>query len=668
MVALLFNIALLLALSIFFATYPFKQLKWYVSHEVFIGLIVGLIGLLIMFNPFHLAQGVVYDSRSILIVVSGMVLGSVPTVVASFMMACLRLYLGGVGLLAGLATIVASACVGIVWHRFRFTKILEKRGNLNLEFYLVGLFTHVLMLGCQLLLPDEVQSYVLSVMTFPILLLYPVGTYLLALLLFNQAYRIADINTLEKSERLFKTMFEQAPIGMSLTNLETGKIGNINQSYLDMLGYRREEVIGHRWSEFSHPEDRELSDQTTTTIKEGKQKSLSLDKRFIKKDGTILWANLSLSSFTSAETKDLQSLCMTVDITERKLAEEKILNASRHDALTDLYNRVEFERIVGSKDLEDKLPLTVMFADVNRLRIINEAFGREEGNLLLQRIADSFKQYMPKQALLFRVGGDEFALLVPSCPIQSCETVLQKLKEAIRTMLVQDSVVPSMSFGLSEVNAEQPSISEAIKLAEREVATHKLLNSSDMQGKAVYAIINTLHEKNKREESHSRRVSELGEKLARAYGLSERSCSELRIIGLLHDIGKIAISESILNKEGELTPQEWKEMQRHSEIGYRILSSVENMTSFAQYVLAHHEQYDGSGYPKGLQGEEIPLQSRMIAIADAYDAMTAFRTYRNSVSGEEAAREIKRCSGTQFDPHLARLFITEVLSIDYETL
>ncbi len=191
-----------------------------------------------------------------------------------------------------------------------------------------------------------------------------------------------------------------------------------------------------------------------------------------------------------------------------------------------------------------------------------------------------------------------------------------------------------------------------------------------MQGKAVYAIINTLHEKNKREEAHSRRVSELSEQLGKAFGLSERSCSELRLVGLLHDIGKIAIAENVLNKEGKLSSLEWEEMKRHAEIGFRILSSVEDMQALAPYVLAHHEHYDGTGYPKALRGgESIPLQSRMISIVDAYDAMTSERTYRKAVTSREAAKEIKKCAGgAQFDPELAKLFIEKVLSISYDAL
>lgn len=142
----------------------------------------------------------------------------------------------------------------------------------------------------------------------------------------------------------------------------------------------------------------------------------------------------------------------------------------------------------------------------------------------------------------------------------------------------------------------------------------------------------------------------------------------MKLLGLMHDIGKIAISETILNKEGKLTDKEWAEMKRHSEIGFRILHSVEDMGNLASYVLAHHERYDGKGYPKGLKGIEIPLQSRIVAIVDSFDAMTAERTYRSSVTPKEAAIEIQEHAGTQFDPSLSKVFVEKVLNFNWDAL
>ena len=194
----------------------------------------------------------------------------------------------------------------------------------------------------------------------------------------------------------------------------------------------------------------------------------------------------------------------------------------------------------------------------------------------------------------------------------------------------------------------------------------KLFESPSMRGKTINAIISTLHEKNKREEQHSHRVSALCKSMGKAIGLPEGEIEELKTVGLLHDIGKIAIEENILNKPGKLTDDEWEEIKRHPEIGYRILSTVNDMSEMAEYVLAHHERWDGRGYPKGLKGEEIPFQSRIIAIADAYDAMTSERSYRSALSEEIAIEELQKNAGIQFDPELIRIFIEKVLDKPFD--
>lgn len=182
-----------------------------------------------------------------------------------------------------------------------------------------------------------------------------------------------------------------------------------------------------------------------------------------------------------------------------------------------------------------------------------------------------------------------------------------------------------------------------------------------MRGKTIHAIIRALYEKNKREEQHSNRVSLLCKRMGLELGFTEGDINELKTVGLLHDIGKIAIDENILNKHGKLNAAEWEEIKRHTDIGYRILSTVNDMSEIANYVLHHHERWNGTGYPKGLKGQEIPFVSRIIAIADAYDAMTSERSYRLARSEDIAIKELQKNAGIQFDPQLVNIFIEKVL-------
>ena len=170
----------------------------------------------------------------------------------------------------------------------------------------------------------------------------------------------------------------------------------------------------------------------------------------------------------------------------------------------------------------------------------------------------------------------------------------------------------------------------------------------------------TLNERNERERIHSENVSKISRKIGIALHLNQEFLREIEMAGLLHDIGKIAVDNNVLNKSGKLTNAEYEIIKRHPEIGYHILKSADSYSNISDYVLAHHECWDGTGYPRGIKGEEIPLASRIIAIADAYEAMVSKQTYRKKMSREKALNELRVCAGTQFDPDIVRVFCENV--------
>ena len=353
-------------------------------------------------------------------------------------------------------------------------------------------------------------------------------------------------------------------------------------------------------------------------------------------------------------------IAISRNVTDQRLYQRQIEYLSYHDQLTGLYNRRFFEEELKHLDEKIYLPLCIIMSDVNGLKLINDSFGHAAGDTLLKKFSEVLNKSCSADMRICRIGGDEFVILGPNMTGRQAEELVGKIKENCSKIKVHELNL-SVSLGWEIRSNIEDEIRVVLKSAEDYMYKKKLFDGPSMRGRTIRVIINTLHEKNKREEQHSHRVAEFCEQLAVALDMPEHERKEIRNAGLLHDIGKIAIPDTVLNKPGKLTQEEYEEIERHPEIGYRILCSSNEMTDIAEYVLCHHERWDGKGYPRGLREEEIPLQARMIAIADTYDAMTSLRCYREPVSETEAAKEILKNAGTQFDPKLARLFVREVL-------
>lgn len=326
-----------------------------------------------------------------------------------------------------------------------------------------------------------------------------------------------------------------------------------------------------------------------------------------------------------------------------------------HDQLTGLYNRRFYEDELKRLDTKRNLPLTIAMGDVNGLKLVNDSFGHAMGDELLKKVTEAIQHSCRAMDIIARLGGDEFVIILPKTTGLEAKRVIKRIWERAAKEKV-NSLNVSISFGYATKTSEKENMQEIFKKAEDHMYKHKVYESSSTRSTTVDLIINTLYEKNNREMLHSNRVSKLCEDIAIKMNFDKDDVNKIRLAGLMHDIGKIGIAEKILNKPQKLTNNEWIEMKRHPEIGYRILSSVHEFSEIADYVLEHQERWDGKGYPRGLKGEKISLQARIIAIADAFDAMTTHRAYGIILSQGEAIDEIRKCSGTQFDPTIARLF------------
>jgi diguanylate cyclase (GGDEF)-like protein/putative nucleotidyltransferase with HDIG domain len=326
-----------------------------------------------------------------------------------------------------------------------------------------------------------------------------------------------------------------------------------------------------------------------------------------------------------------------------------------HDPLTNLYNRRYYENNLNKLDIPKNLPLTIVVSDINGLKLINDAFGHGEGDRFIVSAANIILNSCRTADLIARTGGDEFVIIMPNTNESTTEKIIDKINEKIKKIDVS-SIKLSISFGFKTKNNIDEDICKIYKTAEDLMYREKLLVIPSMRSGAIETILNALHEKDKSSEIHSRVVSKISEKIALACKMNRQDVSEIKTAGLLHDIGKIMIPTEIILKNGKLTNEEYKTIKKHSEIGFRILNSSQNMGNIANIVLSHHERWDGLGYPRGIKGYDIPLQSRIISIADSFDAMTSKRTYQKICTNEDALAEIVRCSGTQFDPELVKIF------------
>jgi diguanylate cyclase (GGDEF)-like protein/PAS domain S-box-containing protein len=354
---------------------------------------------------------------------------------------------------------------------------------------------------------------------------------------------------------------------------------------------------------------------------------------------------------------------LIIDITDRKMKENEINYLNHHDTLTGIYNRRFFEMEKLRMERQQLYPVSVIMGDINGLKLINDSFGHIEGDKLIVSIARILQNNCRECDILARTGGDEFSILLPDSTNEYAEEIAKRIEEdcaELKKTALGDVYHLSISLGCAtKYDPEQP-LSQIIKDAEDRMYRHKMLQSRSLHSSLISSMKSTLFEKNKETEEHAQRLIVYSNLIGHRMHLMDQQLNDLELLSTLHDIGKIGISDLLLNKPGKLSEEEWIEMKKHPEIGYRIAMSTSELAPIAEYILYHHERWDGNGYPQGLKGTEIPLLSRIIAVADAYDAMTEDRPYRVAMSQQEAVDELRYNAGKQFDPNIVEIFLSEL--------
>jgi len=590
---------------------------------------------------------------------------------------------------------------------------------------------------------------------------------------------------LKESQQLFKTVFEQASVGIAVVNKYKFHT-EMNSMFEKILGRSKEELININWIDITHPDDLEKDLELFSKFKEGIIDEYSMEKRYIRPDNSYVWVNMEIRKLHSEKYAD-NHICIIQDINQRKIAEKSLYESERvksillssipgmaycfnnnweiqylsegcymltgfntthllkknlfetiiapeywesrkkiitnalekkssfraeyeiitaintrkwvielgkgsyddndeleviggiiiditeskqqliqikymydHDILTGLYNRQYFENVKIYFDKEDYMPLTIMIMDINGMKLINNAFGSRIGDKIIRETANIIKKCCNDDYILARTGGDEFSILMPKASSNEAYNVFCKIKEeceAYNKKIHDHSKKINLSIGYGTKNNTEQNFYEIEKEAEDFLMKRKLLERKSHHNAILSSIMVAMGTNSQETEEHAQRISEISKIIGEKLGLSQSDMDNLKLFSMLHDIGKICIDNRILNKTDKLNEEEWSIIKKHPELGYRIAKSSPGLEDIADYILSHHERWDGKGYPKGSKGVEIPLLSRILAVADAYDAMTNDRPYRKALSNEEAIDEIKNNMGTQFDPQIASLFI-----------
>ena len=304
----------------------------------------------------------------------------------------------------------------------------------------------------------------------------------------------------------------------------------------------------------------------------------------------------------------------------RHMADEEIRYLSFHDSLTGLYNRAFLKEEMERLDTSRQIPIAVIIADLNGLKLINDTYGHAVGDNMLRLAADILERSCRKEDIIARWGGDEFIIYLPKTAEKEADQICKRIMTKCRETFVEDLPI-SMSIGIGIKIEREKDLSEVVKLAEDNMYKHKLIESKGAKNQVLLALLKTLKEKAYETEQHISGMQSIAYKIGIKMGLPETELNRLSLLISLHDIGKINISEEVLTKADGLTKEEWEIIKKHPEIGYRITRSTEEFAHIAEDILCHHENWDGSGYPRCLKNKETPLLARITAIADAYEVM-----------------------------------------------
>ena len=480
---------------------------------------------------------------------------------------------------------------------------------------------------------------------------------------------------LRESERSLRAAAAASPVAMMISDWQTSEILYANAHVRGLFGLGPdEEVAGRRAAAFyAVPADRAAL-QALLVASDHLQ---SWEGQVRRTDGTTFWAVGAFQRMTYNGREAIFSAYHDASLQKRRL--DEALTEADQDPLTGLLNHRSFHRRLAEETERARqtgAPLAVALLDLDNFKFFNDAYGHATGDEVLRRVADALRAACRAGDTVARFGGDEFALLLPEVGGAGAEEITARLRADLGEVRYQPNgsrgAIPlGLSVGVALFPGEAETRLDVMQTADErllraksgEVAdtearrTRSLLRRSVEGFSMVDALVSAVDNKDRYTCRHSEEVLVHALALARHLGLDADAVQTVTVAALLHDVGKIGIPDAILRKPGALTGEEFEAVKRHPSLGAAIVAAVPGLSEILDAVRGHHERWDGGGYPAGLRGEETPLLARLLAVADAYSAMTSDRPYRKGLSPETARRLLAEGAGTQWDPACIAAFL-----------
>jgi diguanylate cyclase (GGDEF)-like protein len=379
--------------------------------------------------------------------------------------------------------------------------------------------------------------------------------------------------------------------------------------------------------------------------------------------------------------------------TEAKIRKE-LERLATHDSLTDILNHRSFQALLDEKLEEAKkenTSISLILLDIDFFKVYNDSLGHQKGDQVLKEVADILKNATKEIGYCARYGGEEFVIILPKTGIKAAKALAEEIRRKVEeTEFPGIDLLPKGKLTISIGIAEFPSMADnkerLIQKADEALYKAKFVSKNKVETyfsvfdelslslkdeeKELFNSIRTLtmviNAKDRYTYGHSERVMEMAKKFAEIIGLDEQQTKDIIFGSLLHDIGKIEISREVLNKPTKLNDLEWQMTKQHPQWGADIIRPLKSLKGSLDIVLYHHENYNGTGYPKGLKGEEIPFGARLLRIIDSYDALTSHRPYKEAMSQEQAIEELQKYSGIHYDPEMLEKFCKMILESKWE--